>query len=131
MVVIGNYNHVHLVSTDPDATAQWYVKCLEAEIFDLGELQGARNVRMKVGDSNLYVRGVRPTDKIAGNGDSQVYGLDHISFTVEGLEEMLVDVEKNGGEITRPIFTTPRGNRAAYVQGPNNVTIELIEMQMG
>ena len=86
---------------------------------------------MKLNDARLYIRGLRPTDKIVETGNGHSYGLNHICFTVEGIEGMLSHVEKNGGTIAEPLFTAPSGNLAAFIQGPENVLIELIQFRMG
>lgn len=127
MAIKGGYNHIHMISPDPEASANWFVKFLGAEIFADEELRGSRNIRMKLGDANLYIRGTRSSDKIAGTDGARPYGIDHFCFTVSDIEGMLRHVEENGGTISEPLFSLPSGNRAAYVMGPDNVHIELIE----
>ena len=127
MAITGGYNHIHMISPDPKAAADWFVKFLGAEIFGDEELRGARNVRMKIGDANLYVRGKRTSDKIADTGGGRPYGIDHFCFSVSDIEDLLRYVEQNGGTISQPLFSLPSGNRAAYVMGPDGVHIELIE----
>lgn len=127
MAIIGSYNHIHMISPDPEAAANWFVKFLGAEIFADEELRGSRNIRMKLGDANLYIRGRRESDKIAEAGGARPYGIDHFCFTVSGIEGMLRHVEESGGTVSESLFSLPSGNRAAYVMGPDSVHIELIE----
>lgn len=49
MAVTGTYHHVHLISHDPDAAADWYVRALGGQVQKRAEVKGARNVQLKVG----------------------------------------------------------------------------------
>lgn len=131
MPILGAYNHIHLISPDPKAAADWYVRCLGAKVFADEELRGSRNIRMKLADANLYIRSIRPTDRIVDTNGAKPCGIDHFCFTVEGLEAMLAHAVENGGEVAEPIFTLPSGNRAAYLRGPDGVLIEFIEPKKG
>ncbi len=127
MAVTGNYHHVHLISPGPRETAEWYVKFLGGEIFKDEELRVARNVRVKLGECLLNIRGERPGESFADPGGKKPYGIAHFCLAVDDIEGMLAHVESSGGVICEPLFTLPSGNRAAYVLGPENVEIELIQ----
>ncbi|MEE9257356.1 MAG: VOC family protein [bacterium] len=127
MPVKGPYNHIHLISADPEAAADWCAKPLGADIFRKEELRGSQNIRLTLGEARLYIRGKRDTDNIASPDGVKRYGIDHFCLSVEDIEGMLRHVEENGGTVSEPLFLLPSGNRAAYVQGPDGVQIELIE----
>ena len=127
MAVTGNYHHVHLISPDPGAAAEWYVKFLGGEIFRDEELRGSRNVRVKLGECLLNIRGERPGESFADPGGKRPYGIAHFCFAVDDIEGLLRHVEASGGVISEPLFSLPSGNKAAYVTGPENVEIELIQ----
>ncbi len=128
MAVTGNYHHVHLISSDPGATAEWYVKFLGGEIFRDEELRGARNVRVKLGESLLNIRGERSGESFADPNGKKPYGIAHFCLAVDDIEGMLQHVEASGGVISEPLFSLPSGNKAAFVTGPENVEIELIQL---
>ncbi len=131
MPVVGPYHHVHLLSPDPDAAAEWYVMFLGAETVDKGELRGFYNVRLKIGDANLYIRAAAEGEAVAESDGTRRHGIDHFCFVVEGIDRMLRQIEDKGGRITVPLFTLPNGNRGAYVEGPHRETIELLELKKG
>ncbi len=128
MGIIGPYYHVHLISEDPRKTAEWYVEFLGGEIFGDAELRGARNVRIRLGECLLFVRGIRATDKIGDSAGEQRLGIDHFCFQVDDIEGLLEAFAAKGGEIPEPLFELPSGNRAAYVAGPDGVVMELIQV---
>jgi predicted enzyme related to lactoylglutathione lyase len=41
---------------------------------------------------------------------------------------MAAKFEKNGVKIVEPIFTTPDGGRALFIEGPDKVLIEILEV---
>lgn len=128
MAIIGNYHHVHLTSPDPRAAAEWYEEFLGAKIIADGELRGARNVRVGLGDCFLFIRGERADESISpAEIGKQRFGIDHICFRVNDIDGMLEAFSAKGGEIPLPLFELPNGNRAAYVAGPDGVVMELIE----
>ncbi len=120
-------HHVHLISENPDATADWYVRALGAEITAAVERRGARNVSLRLGGASLYVRGIRESDEIAAPEKSRPLGIHHIGFIVDDLDAMLERIEAEGGELAQPVFTGDTGNRVAFVLGPDSAMIELIE----
>ncbi len=128
MGIVGHYDHVHLISADPRATAEWYVEYLGGEIMRDDELRGARNVRVHLGECLLNIRGVRTTDSIDESiTGKQRYGIDHMCFEVDDIEGLLKEFSAKGGEIPEPLFELPSGSRAAYVAGPEGVVMELIQ----
>lgn len=128
MAIVGNYHHVHLTSPDPRAAAEWYEEFLGGKIIGDGELRGARNVRVQLGDSFLFIRSERADESISpAEIGKQRFGIDHICFQVKDIGGMLEAFSAKGGEIPLPLFELPNGNRAAYVAGPDGVVMELIE----
>lgn len=128
MSITGNYRHVHLISQDSGATGEWYAEFLGGEIVGDDELRGSQNVRVRLGDSLPFIRGVRETDDIDPSATGkQRFGIDHFCFEVEGLDGMLEAFAAKGGEIPVPPFELPGGNRAAFVTGPDGVAMELIQ----
>ena len=57
-------------------------------------------------------------------------GLTHMALRVEGLAEMLVQIEAAGFEIMKPthIANPELGSEVVYVLDPDGVRVELIEM---
>ena len=128
MGIIGTYHHVHLISEDTRKTAEWYAEFLGGEIVRDDELRGARNVRVLLGECQLYIRGIRATDKIGGSAGEQRLGIDHFCFQVDDIEGLLEGFVAKGGEISEPLFELPSGNRAAFVSGPDGIVMELIQV---
>ncbi len=128
MTVKGPYHHVHLLSQDPRAAAQWYVQNLGGRITQDADVRGSRRVRIQLGEARLNIRGLRPGETFATPGQGKLIGIDHFALSVDELEGILEELEKNEVKIVEPIFTTPDGGRAFFIEGPDSVLIEIMKV---
>ncbi len=123
-------NHVHIRSADPHATAAWYEKHFEAKIVSEREVMpGTITIGMEVGGP---VR-LNVSSKPAGSSDERSsaelnrLGLEHFGFNVEDLEAELDRLERSGIRIVLPLTEVAGGTRLAYIEGPDDVLIELVQ----
>src|SRR5437762_11133188 len=77
------FYHVHLVSKNPRATAEWYVDKLGGEIVRDLEVKGAPQIYVSLGGFIVIVRGQRPAESAAGKAGLE-WGIDHFGLGVKG-----------------------------------------------
>ena len=53
------WDHVHLRSPDPEATAQWFERVLGAEVIRSMQ-QGKPRIDLKLGGANIFIAPVAP-----------------------------------------------------------------------
>jgi catechol 2,3-dioxygenase-like lactoylglutathione lyase family enzyme len=123
-------NHVHIRSSDPHASASWYEEHFNARIVSAREVMpGTITVSMEVGGP---VR-LNISSKPAGTSDERSVaelnrlGLEHFGFGVEDLAAELDRLEKAGIRIVLPLTEVAGGTRLAYIEGPDDVLIELVQ----
>ena len=123
-------NHVHVRSSDPHASAAWYEKYFNAKTLWAREIMpGTVTVSMEVGGP---VR-LNISSKPAGTSDERRaaelnrLGLEHFGFDVADLETELARLAAAGVRIVLPLTATPTGSRLAYIEGPDDVLIELVQ----
>ena len=123
-------NHVHVRSSDPHASAAWYEKYFNAKTLWAREIMpGTVTVSMEVGGP---VR-LNISSKPAGTSDERNaaelnrLGLEHFGFDVADLEAELARLASAGVRIVLPLTATPTGSRLAYIEGPDDVLIELVQ----
>jgi catechol 2,3-dioxygenase-like lactoylglutathione lyase family enzyme len=123
-------NHVHIRSTDPHASASWYEKHFGAKIVSEREVMpGTITISMEVGGP---VR-LNVSSKPEGTSDERAVaelnrlGLEHFGFAVEDLEADLDRLEVAGVRIVLPLTEVVGGTRLAYIEGPDDVLIELVQ----
>ncbi|MEE9229119.1 MAG: VOC family protein [Acidobacteriota bacterium] len=123
-------NHVHIRSSDPHASASWYEKHFGAKIIsDREVMPGTITVSMDVGGPVRLNISSQPD----GSSDTRAVaelnrlGLEHFGFGVEDLEAELHRLEKAAVRIVLPLTEVVGGARLAYIEGPDDVLIELVQ----
>lgn len=121
------FDHVHLVSADPLATASWYVDKLDGEITSSNDVGGAPQIHVAFEDATLIVRGQR-TGEQAADKQGLTWGTDHFGFHVHGDFDGFCDVLKSKGvTFTRDPEAFSPTVRLAFIEAPDGVSIELLQ----
>ncbi len=120
------FDHIHLRSPDPEATAAYYERMFGAKIIR-SEQMGQPRIDMNVGGCNVFIAKVNPDDCVAEPPTSPYKGLDHIGLKVDGIDGVADDLKAKGAEFTMEPTTIRPGVRIAFVRGPEGVSIELLE----
>ena len=86
------FDHIHVVSEDPEAAASWYADVLGGKVADVVQLRGAPQYRIAFDGATILVRGQRPGEqpeasigvrRIAdGYVHAPQWGADHFGFRV-------------------------------------------------
>lgn len=123
-------NHVHIRSADPQASASWYEKHFDAKkLWEREVMPGTVTISMELGGP---VR-LNISSKPAGTSDARSVaelhrlGLEHFGFDVSDLQSELERLEAAGIRIVLPLTQVPTGTRLAYIEGPDDVLIELVQ----
>ena len=123
-------NHVHIRAADPHATAAWYEKFFNARIVsERTVMPNTITIGMEMGGQcRLNV-----SSKPPGSSDERSVaelnrlGLEHFGFDVEDLEAEMERLTSAGIRVVLPITDTPTGSRLSYIEGPDDVLIELVQ----
>ena len=120
------WDHIHLRTANPEATAQWYERMLGAEVIRTMQ-QGKPRIDLKLGGANIFILDVSQDSK-AGTGPAHPHqGLDHFGLTVTGIDAVVAELKAKGVEFTREPTTVRPGVRVCFIRGPEGVSIELLE----
>lgn len=123
-------NHVHIRSADPHASAAWYEKHFGAKILMAKEVMpGTITIAMEVGDgARLNV-----SSQVAGSPDTRAVadlnrlGLEHFGFAVDDIDADMERLQNAGVRVVLPITQVAGGGRLSYIEGPDDVLIELVQ----
>lgn len=124
------FNHIHLKAPDPEKTANWYVEAFDFTIVsDSVRVYGDRFIRCQTTDGTVInISGAR-TDEQMNEGDAAAHwGLEHFGIEVEDLEIEIKRLESLGSELLEGPIDTQSGLRLAFIQAPDNVRIELLQL---
>ena len=115
-------NHVHHESTDVHAAADWYVQMFDATADEPFERGGATWLRVHIGEVTVTI-----TDRDFSAMELGRYqGLDHFGLDTDDFDATLERIEAAGVDIWAGPLEA-EGMRILFINGPDNVKIELME----
>jgi lactoylglutathione lyase len=120
------YDHIHLRSPDPEATAQWYERMLGAQVLR-SEQQGQPRIDLKLGGANIFIAPVAAGDGVNPPPVTPYQGLDHFGLSVTGLDDVVAALKAKGVQFTMEPNNPRPGIRICFLRGPEGVSIELLE----
>ena len=116
------YDHIHLRSANPEATAAWYEKMLDAEI-----VRTPGRIDLKLGGADIFIASVAPDSGVNPPPKTPYQGLDHFGLAVTGIDDIAADLKAKGAEFTMDLTNIRPGIRICFLRGPEGVSIELLE----
>jgi catechol 2,3-dioxygenase-like lactoylglutathione lyase family enzyme len=138
--------HVHLLSADPVATGDWYMKYFGATRRGKGPpsrdpsfykgYQVGPAMSLMSDDINIiifpmeFARKAYPAQWTDRNAFDSTKGrvVDHIGFSFDNLSEALEKMRQDRVKVTQEIRTAFQGKvKYAFIEGPDRVRIELVE----
>jgi catechol 2,3-dioxygenase-like lactoylglutathione lyase family enzyme len=118
------FDHIHLRSPDPEATATWFERMMGAQVLRTLQ-QGKPRIDLKLGGINIFIAEAGTDVNAAPTTPYQ--GLDHFGLTVSGIDAIAHDLKAKGVEFTKEVHTTRPGVRICFIRGPQGVSIELLD----
>ena len=121
-----SFDHVHLVSKDPQSTARWYVDKLGGKIVRSLDVKGAPQVYVSLAGAMVIVRGERPAESAEEKPGLQ-WGVDHFGLRVRGDFDAFCAALRGKGVAfnLEPVDFNPT-TRIAFIKAPDGVSIELL-----
>ena len=127
-----SFHYIHLKSADPQAAAAWYIDTLGARtVKNFGEM-----VMLELpGLNGQFGMTISGEDGLAAGSAERRFGLEHFGIATDDLDvllakgiELLEPVQERDPDRMQAAIGDPV-QRIAYVRGPDDVRIELIEMR--
>lgn len=120
------FDHIHLFTRDPEGTAKWYEKMFGAEV--IRTMPGGKpRLDLKLGGANIFILDVSGDAKAVPSAGHPHTGLDHFGLEVKGIDKVCDELKAKGAVFTRGPETIRPGTRIAFLNGPDGVSIEVLE----
>ena len=120
------FDHIHLFSRDPEATASFYEDNLGAQVIRT-TVGGKPRIDLKLGGANIFILDARGDARAAAGPAHPQLGLDHFGLEVKNIDAVCADLKAKGVIFTRGPETVRPGTRIAFLTAPEGVSIELLE----
>ena len=88
---IVTWDHVHLRSPDPEATAAWLEDILGGVI-----IRGPGRIDVKLGGANVFIAPVTAGDGVNTPPVTPYQGLDHFGLTVTDIDAVAAEIKAKG-----------------------------------
>lgn len=117
------FDHLHHETRDVDAAVAFYTRLFDATTDPPFERGGATWVRVHIGEVRVMVTNRECVDTALG----RYQGYDHVGLSTDDFDATLARIEAAGVPIWMGPVTTDSGQRLVFVNGPDNVKVELLE----
>ena len=121
------YDHVHLRSPSPDETAAYYQRMFGAKIIKSVMSNGLPRTDIELGGVMVFIAQVPPDAALSEKPEGSYVGLDHLGLRVNNIDAVCAELKAKGAEFTIEPRTIRPGVRVAFVRGPQNVLVELLD----
>jgi len=121
------YDHVHLRSPDPDETARYYERMFGAKLVKSVMSNGIERTDIELGGVMVFIAQTPPDSELSEKPAGSYVGLDHLGLRVRNIDAVCDELKAKGAEFTVEPKTIRPGVRIAFVQGPQNVLIEILD----
>ena len=122
-----SYDHIHLRSRDPMATAQYYQRMFDAKIVESIQSDGRPRIDLDINGLTVFLARVPEDADIPSAPVDPHMGLDHFGLRVDNMDAAYTELKQRGATFAVEPRTIRPGVRIAFVQAPDNVRIELLE----
>lgn len=127
MDVLG-FDHIHLKAKDVDSTSKWYCNVFGGEITFQGKFMGSKVYYVNIKGTNFIIFGkLKGEENIASSTLETRYGIDHFGFQVEDINQTIEGLRGKNVNIIQKPECARSGLYTAYIKGPDNIRIELIQ----
>ncbi|MCY4558755.1 MAG: VOC family protein [Chloroflexi bacterium] len=121
------YDHIHVRTKDPEGMAGFFETMFGAKVLRLTQSDGVPRVDLDVNGLAIFIASVPPEEHIDLSPRDPHLGLDHFGFRVDDIDGAVEDLRSKGAEIYVEPRTIRPGVRIAFVRGPDDVRIEILQ----
>lgn len=126
-----NVNHIHLKSTDPKKTADWFVEAFNVQITsDSVRPVGDRFITtITEGGLAINISSERTDEKLGPADVDPHYGLEHFGFDTDDMNGDIARLESIGAVLKEGPINNGCGVTIAFIAAPGDIRIELIHRE--
>jgi catechol 2,3-dioxygenase-like lactoylglutathione lyase family enzyme len=108
-------------------TAQYYHQMFDAKIIESIQSDGRPRIDLDLNGLTIFIAQVPAHAEMPAAPAEPYLGLDHFGLRVDNLDEATAELKRRGATFVVEPRTIRPGVKIAFVQGPDDVRIELLE----
>lgn len=118
-------NHIHLVCRDLQQMIDFFTQTFDASLITMKQFGGADGASLDLSGVTINLRVTQENEKILDSG--KTYGYHHIGINVDDIDAKYEDLKGKGYAFSVAPKDIDETLRIAFFDGPENVTIELLQ----
>ena len=124
-----NVNHIHLKSSHPKKTADWFVDAFNVEVVsDSTRCFGDRFIVTRTeGGLAINISSERSGETLGPADSDPHYGLEHFGFDTDDMDADLKRLQQLGATLKEGPIDNGGGVTIAFISVPGDIRIELIQ----
>ena len=120
-------DHIHFRVEDYESAKAFWLDAIGAKLVKERMLGGAPSCTFDLNGTKILISGKGVNDELTASISEQQYGYWHVALLVENLESSLQHLKSKNIERLSEPWEIREGVRVAFVNGPDNISVELIE----
>ncbi len=125
-MAVFKFDHIHLRSPNPEETADFYARMFDATVIPTMK-GGKPRIDLDLCGQMVFIAPSGPDDGAADAPQPPYMGLEHIGLIVTDIDDVVAELKAKGAEFTMEPTTIRPGTRIAFLRGPQDVSIELVD----
>jgi catechol 2,3-dioxygenase-like lactoylglutathione lyase family enzyme len=121
------FDHIHLLSRDPEATAAYYVRMFDAAATPGVTKDGRPRIDLTLGALDIFIFKVQPDEAVPAGPSGRYLGLDHFGLIVDDFDAAIAELKSRGAEFAVEPKTMGPGHKVAFLRAPEDVRIEVLQ----
>ena len=120
------FNHIHVFCSDLAASERWFVEGVGAELVERRDSRGVASAVLRLGGAQILLRPAREGEDLVAP-TRRTFGADHFGLEVPDVDAAVAAMRSRGVTIEVEPWDFSSTSRIAFVRGPDNVRIELVQ----
>jgi catechol 2,3-dioxygenase-like lactoylglutathione lyase family enzyme len=123
--MIYTLDHVHIFTSDPEATAEWFGKHFAANVIRSLQSDGKPRIDVQVAGMFIYLSTPAATTDSAAKTVPSPLGFNHLGLATRDVDQAFAELQASGVTVLQPPITARPGVRNAFIEGPDGIRIEI------
>ncbi len=119
-------NHIHIVCKDLQQMIDFFTQSFDASLIAMKQFGGADGATLDLSGTTINLRVLQENEKMMDPASGKTFGYHHIGINVDDIDATYKDLSDKGYLFSVPPKDLPE-YRIAFMDGPENVTIELLQ----
>jgi lactoylglutathione lyase len=120
------FDHVHLMSRDPEKTAQFYEKFFDAQRLWKREVNGLVAISTKMEGVRFSIIEYKGNDNLMPSNKT---GVDHLGIITDDIQTAVATLKAGGVKFHTEPYVFGPGVTVSYFWAPDDVLVELYEVK--